>query len=75
MPAVGQRETIPTLDLRRADAGAPERASFLRDLRAAAHDVGFFYLVGHGIDDELTGKVLNLSRRFFALPTADKLAI
>jgi isopenicillin N synthase-like dioxygenase len=75
MSAAGQRETVPTLDLRRLDAGAAERASFLRDLRAAARDVGFFYLVGHGIEDELVGKVSSLSRRFFALPAADKLAI
>jgi len=68
-------ETIPTLDLRRADAGGSERASLLRDLRAAARDVGFFYLAGHGIDDGLIDKVLALSRRFFALPSADKLSI
>jgi isopenicillin N synthase-like dioxygenase len=75
MSAAGQRETVPTLDLRRLDAGAAERESFLRELRAAARDVGFFYLVGHGIEDELVGKVSSLSRRFFALPAADKLAI
>jgi isopenicillin N synthase-like dioxygenase len=68
-------ETIPTLDLSRVDVGASERASFLRDLRAAARDVGFFYLAGHGIEDDLIHKVLALSRRFFALPSADKLAI
>src|ERR1700683_4796796 len=75
MSAAGQRETVPTLDLRRLDAGAAERASFLRDLRAAARDVGFFYLVGPGIGDELVGKWSSLSRRFFPLPAADKLAI
>jgi isopenicillin N synthase-like dioxygenase len=75
MSTVGQRETVPTLDLRRADASSLERASFLRDVRAAAHGVGFFYLVGHGVEDDLTREVLNLSRRFFALPVGDKLAI
>jgi isopenicillin N synthase-like dioxygenase len=75
MFTVGRREIVPTLDLRRVDAGASQRTLFLRDLRAAAHDVGFFYLVGHGIEDDLIRKVLNLSRRFFGLPTADKLAI
>jgi len=75
MSGGGPIETIPTLDLRRLDAGALGRASFLRELRAAARGVGFFYLVGHDIEDDLIRNVLALSRRFFALPSADKLAI
>lgn len=75
MSSNGQGETVPTLDLRRMDAGAGERSAFLRDVRLAARDVGFFYLVGHGIEDDFIRKVLNLSRRFFALPTADKLEL
>jgi isopenicillin N synthase-like dioxygenase len=75
MPADSQRETVPTLDLRRAESSSAERVSFLRDLRSAARDVGFFYLIGHGIEDDLVRKILALTRRFFALPTKDKLAI
>jgi isopenicillin N synthase-like dioxygenase len=75
MSVIGQREKLPTLDLRRLDAGALGRAHFLRDLRAAANGVGFFYLAGHGIDAELIREVLSISRRFFALPAEDKLAI
>jgi isopenicillin N synthase-like dioxygenase len=66
---------IPQLDLSGFDAGGPARAAFLADLRAAAHDVGFFYLVGHGIEPALLGDLLELTRRFFALPEPDKLAI
>ena len=33
---------IPQLDLRRFDAGQEQRADFLAQLRAAAHDTGFF---------------------------------
>lgn len=75
MPAGRQRETVPTLDLRRAEAAPAERAAFLRDLRKAARDVGFFYLVGHGIEDDLVRKILALTRGFFALPAEEKLAI
>ena len=75
MPADRHRETVPTLDLRRAEAGDAECAAFLSDLRKAARDVGFFYLVGHGIEDDLVRKVLALTRGFFALPAEDKLAI
>lgn len=64
---------FPVLDLR-AVAGSPEsRASFLSRLREAAHGVGFFQLVGHGIED--SEAMLELTRRFFALPEADRLAL
>ena len=67
--------SIPLLDLSRFDAGEPTRTNFLSELRRAAHDVGFFYLAGHGIDPELLRALIDSSRRFFALPEADKQAI
>ncbi|MCX6049454.1 MAG: isopenicillin N synthase family oxygenase [Chloroflexi bacterium] len=66
---------LPVLDLARLQAGPAEKASFLAELRQTAHDLGFFYIKGHGIDDHLIRQVLTLSRRFFTLPEADKLAI
>jgi len=55
----------------------------LIDLRAAQADVacaigqacrahGFFYVVGHGVDESLGRTLEDLSRRFFALPEAIK---
>jgi isopenicillin N synthase-like dioxygenase len=70
-----QTAALPTLDLRRLDAGAAERAGFLAELRAAARDFGFFYVTGHGIADTLVHDVLAMSRRFFALDEAEKLSI
>src|ERR1700722_19883964 len=75
MSASEKISKVPTLDLSGADAGAAERAAFLSDLRNAARDVGFFYLVGHGIDDGQLDQIRKLARDFFALPTGDKLAI
>ena len=66
---------LPTLDLRRFEAGGAERSNFVHELRSAAREVGFFYLVGHGIEDGLIRDVLKVSRRFFALPEQDKLDI
>jgi isopenicillin N synthase-like dioxygenase len=66
---------IPMLDLRRLDAGDVERAAFLSELRAAAHDVGFFYVSGHGVEVRLLSDVMDVSARFFSLPERDKLAI
>jgi isopenicillin N synthase-like dioxygenase len=67
--------SIPLLDLSRFYAGETPRAAFLAELRAAARDVGFFYLTGHGVKPDLLHDLIDFSRRFFALPAADKLAI
>jgi len=67
--------SIPLLDLGRLESEEPERARFLEQLRAAARDVGFFYLTGHGVAPDLLRELLDLSRDFFALPEAEKLAI
>jgi isopenicillin N synthase-like dioxygenase len=67
--------SLPILDPSELDAG-PERAAAFRDeLRRVTHDVGFFYLVGHGVDPQLTAELLSVSRRFFELDPVDKLAI
>jgi isopenicillin N synthase-like dioxygenase len=62
---------LPVLDISRLEAGP----AFLRDLGLAARDVGFFYLVGHGLDMSLAERLAVLARRFFALSDAEKLAI
>ena len=67
--------SLPVLDLSRLDAGEEEAAAFRADLLAATHDIGFFYLVGHGVPEELQQRVIHTARRFFDLPEADKLAI
>jgi isopenicillin N synthase-like dioxygenase len=56
---------LPVLDLTDADDDA---AGFRTRLREAAHDVGFFYLVGHGVAQAQIDEVLALSRKFFNQP-------
>lgn len=46
----------------------PDHAEFLDELRRAAHEIGFFYVVGHGIPEELTEEIFAVAREFFALP-------
>jgi isopenicillin N synthase-like dioxygenase len=75
MPMPVTSSTLPLLDLTDFDRGTAERAAFLAQVREAAREVGFFYLKGHGISEVLVADVLSLSRRFFELPDADKLAI
>ena len=66
---------LPLLDIGRLDGDSESRGSFLQDLRRAAREVGFFYLTGHGIPPELEQRVRDVSRRFFALPEAEKLKV
>jgi len=51
--------SIPTIDLR----GGP--APVAGDVREACEDVGFFTIVGHGLDRELIDEVASRSRHFF----------
>ncbi|MBC8160046.1 MAG: isopenicillin N synthase family oxygenase [Roseiflexaceae bacterium] len=66
---------LPVLDIARFEGEPAERAAFLEELRRTATGLGFFYITGHGVDQGLIDQVLNHSRRFFALPEADKLEI
>eukprot|EP00897_Mesotaenium_endlicherianum_P001808 jgi/Mesen1/1655/ME000135S00656 len=44
-------------------------------LRKACTDVGFFYLVNHGVEMSLLQKVFNESRKFFELSVEEKLKV
>jgi isopenicillin N synthase-like dioxygenase len=63
------RTALPLVDLR------DDPTALRRQLRTVAHDVGFFYLTGHGVSEHLTDRLLTEARRLFALPDADKDAV
>ncbi|MDO8336677.1 MAG: 2-oxoglutarate and iron-dependent oxygenase domain-containing protein [Microcella sp.] len=67
--------TLPVLDLSLLDGSDAEAARFRDELRRATHEVGFFYLVGHGVPAEFIARAFDTARAFFALPEEDKLAI
>ncbi len=69
MTDVSRVTALPVVDLRAGPARLRE------GLREAAHEVGFCYLIGHGVPGTLAGRVLGAARRLFALPDADKDAI
>ncbi|MET9959134.1 2-oxoglutarate and iron-dependent oxygenase domain-containing protein [Streptomyces sp. NPDC006326] len=66
--------SLPVIDLSQADDPAL-RPEFLKTLHAAARDTGFLHLTGHGITEAETARILELTRAFFALPEADRLAV
>ena len=58
---------LPVIDLRAASASA--------QLRRAALESGFFYIIGHGVDERLKRELMRASRAFFAREPSDKLKI
>ncbi|WP_088317114.1 isopenicillin N synthase family oxygenase [Kineosporia sp. R_H_3] len=75
MTVSAEPRTLPILDLSRFRAGDAEREAFLADVRHAAHDVGFFFVTGHGVPAAVTEGVMAAAHAFFALPADAKLAI
>ena len=68
---------LPEIDLAPFIA-APHSAAARRlvtRLREACHGPGFCYLVGHGVPPELDAEVMEVSRRFFALPETERRAL
>jgi isopenicillin N synthase-like dioxygenase len=63
---------IPVIDVADLVAGTPGRSAVASRINAACRQSGFFYAVGHGVDAELTRRLHDLSREFFALPVAVK---
>lgn len=60
--------SLPILDLSLLDGDEHDQATFRATLRRATHEVGFFYLVGHGISDEVVARAFDTAEQFFALP-------
>jgi isopenicillin N synthase-like dioxygenase len=67
---------IPVIDLApyfAGESGALERLA--AQLRHACEHVGFFYISGHGVPNAVVERAFAASRRFHALPLAQKLAV
>ncbi len=67
--------SLPVIDLRLAGQGGAARAAVARELDQACSEFGFFYLVGHDVGSQLSDRLVQLSREFFARDEAEKLQI
>jgi isopenicillin N synthase-like dioxygenase len=65
------QDTLPIIDLGSSSDG-DSLTRIAAEVGAACRDVGFFYVVNHGVDRELIAKAFAQSRNFFARPIADK---
>ncbi|CAB62300.1 flavonol synthase-like protein [Arabidopsis thaliana] len=50
-------------------------AEVVQQLDKACRDAGFFYVIGHGISEDVINKVREITREFFKLPYEEKLKI
>ena len=67
---------IPVIDVAPAFRGEPGGLdSVAAQLRRASEQVGFFYVAGHGVPDDVIAAAFGASREFHAMPLDDKLAL
>ena len=66
---------IPIVDVRGLVASTPNRGVVAAQLDEACRKSGFFYVVGHGVDEGLQQQLRELSRQFFAQDVEMKLRI
>ncbi len=67
---------IPIIDFGGYLAGDPGALTPLaQQVKHACENVGFFYIAGHGVAPDVVARAFAASRRFHALPLADKLAL
>ncbi|XP_011031928.1 PREDICTED: probable iron/ascorbate oxidoreductase DDB_G0283291 [Populus euphratica] len=64
-----------TVKLPIIDLSSPDRISTAKSIRQACVDCGFFYLVNHGVEEQLLSKVLEESKKFFSLPLNEKMKL
>ncbi|WP_059019023.1 2-oxoglutarate and iron-dependent oxygenase domain-containing protein [Mycobacterium sp. M26] len=67
-------QSIPVIDISGLRSDDPaQRQRVADELGAAARDVGFFYISGTGIGEDLFERMLAATKEFFALPMAEKM--
>ena len=66
---------IPVIDIRELVAGTAGQRAVAKQLGRACRQSGFFYVVGHGVDEGLQERLPELSRCFFTQDVESKLRI
>lgn len=66
---------IPIIDVSGLAAEDSASQPVAAQIGSACRESGFFYAVGHGVDQSLRRRLQDLSRQFFAQPVDSKLRI
>lgn len=67
---MGEALKLPIIDLLSSDS-----ISTANSIRQACMEYGFFYLVNHGVEEELLERVFDESKNFFSLPLEEKMKL
>ncbi|KAI1070257.1 hypothetical protein LB507_010368 [Fusarium sp. FIESC RH6] len=69
-------DIIPVIDASRIWSDKLEdRQAVADEIRTASQEIGFFYLVNHGVDEKYAEGALAQAKRFFALPEEKKIEV
>jgi isopenicillin N synthase-like dioxygenase len=63
---------LPEVDIAPLLTGGQGTDAVAGAIHKACRELGFFYVTGHGVDEELQSRLDSVARRFFALPDAEK---
>jgi isopenicillin N synthase-like dioxygenase len=66
---------IPIVDISGLGGNDAAKARVAEALGRAAREVGFLYVTGHGIPDDLVAGLLDATKRFFAQPIDEKMKV
>lgn len=74
---MSQTETLalPVIDFALLTGDEQQRKQTIEKLGQAARDVGFFYLINHGVEKTVLDNVQNVARSFFSLSQEEKLKV
>ena len=75
MGPAGDFSHIPIIDVCELVADRAGRLDVARRLGEACRESGFFYAVGHGVDEGLQRRLRELSRQFFAQDVDTKMQL
>ncbi len=67
--------SVPIIDISALVSGKGDRLTVASQIGQACRKCGFFYIVGHGVDEGLQQRLEQLSRQFFAQDLETKLKI
>jgi isopenicillin N synthase-like dioxygenase len=67
--------SVPVIDVSALVTRSDDRVHVASNIAHACRNFGFFYIVGHGVDEGLQRRLEDASRRFFAQDAAAKMEI
>ncbi len=68
-------DCVPVIDVEPLVKRGTQAATVAEQMGRACREVGFFYVVGHGVPESLCSRLEQCSRQFFAQETAEKMRI